>query len=223
MASPSFYKISDEQHAVQYMADKLQANLEHGEKILILLPGGSALALGVKLRNLLDKQLSDVCFSLTDERFGPPGHADSNWAQLLAMGFSLQGVNYYEVLQGHSFDETVSQYREFLRSSLAKYDHVVGLFGIGSDGHTAGILPGSPAIGSKDYAVGFDAADYRRITTTPKFLASLSMAFLYTAGENKWPQLDKLEQELDISTQPVQVLKQADELTVFSDYKGEEL
>ena len=40
---------------------------------------------------------------LTDERYGPVGHPDSNWSQLLQKGFDLPQAKLVPVLTGRLF------------------------------------------------------------------------------------------------------------------------
>ncbi|MDB5161243.1 MAG: hypothetical protein JWO96_623 [Candidatus Saccharibacteria bacterium] len=223
MSDFKFYLSKDSDKAAEYIAARVGEQASKGSKVLFLLPGGSAADLAVKAAMLLIDSKANVCFTLTDERYGPPGHPDSNWAALLQAGLKLEGAQYYEVLRGLSFDATTQAFDEFLAKSVDEFDFITGVFGMGADGHTAGILPGSPAVQSPDYAANYTAADYPRITTTPKFLSKLDAAFLYASGQNKHQMLDTLEQDTDVDVQPAQILKRAHSLTVFNDYKGEEL
>jgi 6-phosphogluconolactonase/glucosamine-6-phosphate isomerase/deaminase len=197
------------------------SKLASSNKVLFLIAGGSAIGLAVKLRLALDDVASNICFTLTDERYGPAGHADSNWKQLLSEGFKLAGTDYYEVLQDKTAQQTTAAFNDFLKTSDAKYK--IGLFGMGADGHTSGILPGSPAVDAKDFVAYYEAPDFKRITTTPAFIETLDFAYLYAMGENKHQQIERLGESHEISEQPAQVLKRVKNLIVFNDYKGEQL
>ena len=106
--------------------------------------------------------------------------------------------------------------QEFKR---AKYK--IGLFGIGKDGHTAGILPNSVAIECKDLVCGYDTLVFSRITITPNAIKQLDEAVVFAQGEEKWSVLENLINEnIDIMKQPTQVLKKVPLLTIFSDYKS---
>jgi 6-phosphogluconolactonase/glucosamine-6-phosphate isomerase/deaminase len=197
------------------------SKLASSNKVLFLIAGGSAIGLAVKLRLALDDVASNISFTLTDERYGPAGHVDSNWKQLLSEGFKLAGTEYYEVLQDKTAQQTIAAFNDFLKSSDAKYK--IGLFGMGADGHTSGILPGSPAVDAKDFVAYYEAPDFKRITTTPAFIETLDFAYLYAMGENKHQQIERLGESHEISEQPAQVLKRVKNLIVFNDYKGEQL
>jgi 6-phosphogluconolactonase/glucosamine-6-phosphate isomerase/deaminase len=197
------------------------SKLASSNKVLFLIAGGSAIGLAVKLRLALDDVASNISFTLTDERYGPAGHVDSNWKQLLSEGFKLAGTEYYEVLQDKTAQQTIAAFNDYLKSSDAKYK--IGLFGMGADGHTSGILPGSPAVDAKDFVAYYEAPDFKRITTTPAFIETLDFAYLYAMGENKHQQIERLGESHEISEQPAQVLKRVKNLIVFNDYKGEQL
>jgi 6-phosphogluconolactonase/glucosamine-6-phosphate isomerase/deaminase len=165
------------------------------------------------------KNLESIAVTLTDERYGPVGHADSNWQQLLYSGFVLPGAKLIPVLNGASRTETARTYNKILEQELATVDYRIALLGLGADGHTAGILPHSPAVLSPDLVCAYDAGNFQRLTMTPRALAWLDEAVVYAVGENKWPALAKLAEDVNIKDQPAQAWKQITKLTIFSDYQ----
>lgn len=223
MAKITYLHSGDKEEIARYIAAHIQAKLDEGKKVLWLVPGGSAAEIAVAVRYSLTRNLQTLTVSLTDERFGPDGHVDSNWEQLTRSGFNYDGLKRVPVLTGLDLAATTSTFNEFLTQALKENDYSIGLFGMGADGHTAGILPGSPAIESKDFCVNYQGPDYIRITTTPWFIALLSEAFLFTSGEAKHRQLELLNQEVPLAEQPAQALKLVPMLTVFNDSMGETL
>jgi 6-phosphogluconolactonase/glucosamine-6-phosphate isomerase/deaminase len=115
----------------------------------------------------------------------------------------------------------VQKFAATLGRTLKDNDFRIGLFGIGPDGHTAGILPQSPAVTEADMASGYDAGTFLRITMTPPAIAQLDEAVAYTASEAKWPVLDQLETDIPPAGQPAQFLKQVPAITIYNDHKGE--
>ena len=215
-----FYKVEGPDLVAGWLNRRLESLAKERQSILVLLSGGSAIDLAVKLRQKLDVSSASYCFSLVDERYGPVGHNDSNWAQLEKAGFDFRGVSAHPVLSGKSLDETTESFDNYLKGALTNFGYIAGLFGMGADGHTAGILPGSKAASSQSFVTCYKGPDYQRITTTPKFIAKINEAFLYAMGDNKWEQIDSLKQELPIAKQPAQVLKSVPKLTVFNDHEG---
>ncbi|MEX1995740.1 MAG: 6-phosphogluconolactonase [Candidatus Saccharimonadales bacterium] len=217
----SFQKTTNSEIVSDWLTEVIAAQLGPGKKVLWLIPGGSAMTVAIKTALKLPvDQLGSLTLTLTDERYGPVGHPDSNWLQLQNAGLHLPGATRRPVLSGHDMQTTVENFADLLKTQTQQASYTIGLFGIGEDGHTAGILPGSKAVKSGELAVGYDAGKYKRITITPAAIAKLDEAVVYASGEAKHPELDKLGKKLPIEKQPAQALKQAGKLTIFNDYKG---
>ena len=92
-----------------------------------------------------DKKLSTGALAIIDERYGQRFHNNSNEKMiedsgLLAYTNSLQ-VPFYPILQNpqKDLDETAKNYDMTVSYLFAGFPKSVGILGIGSDGHTAGI------------------------------------------------------------------------------------
>jgi 6-phosphogluconolactonase/glucosamine-6-phosphate isomerase/deaminase len=219
-----FLKINSGQSVAEYISDIISEKLEQGKKVLWLVPGGSSIVVATQASSgLKGRNLSNLRVTLTDERYGPVGHKDSNWKQLLNAGFALSGAKLNPVLSGKGIEETSKAFDQFLISELVSVNYRIGFFGIGADGHTAGILPGSPALSASTFASFYQASEFIRITMTPRAIEKLDEAVVYAVGQPKWPILDQLEQEVTLNEQPAQILKKVPKLTVFNDYKGENI
>lgn len=219
-----FKKITSPEPVVTYLYETISSKLKSGQKVFWLVPGGSAIALVVSIGERLVKDnvpVSNLTVTLTDERFGEVGHADSNWKQLGDSGFTLPGANLYPVLAGKDMRSTIADFTNLLQKQLSEADYRIGFFGIGPDGHTSGILPASSAVVATELVHGYDGGTYQRITTTPAALVKLDEAVAYAAGEAKWPIIDQLDTDLPIDKQPAQILKKIPKLTIFNDHKGE--
>src|SRR5690606_33493720 len=123
------------------------------------------------------------------------GHDDSNWKQLEVAGFNLPQAKLFPVLSGEDLITITKKYSDILKQELDKADYKIGLFGIGSDGHTAGILPHSPALTSHAFAHAYEASPFVRITMTPKAIELLDEAVVFAQGETKWPVIRSLLHE----------------------------
>lgn len=219
-----FYKITGLAPAADYLARRISGLLRRGKKVLWLVPGGSAIEVAASAaKKLKDEELANLTVTLTDERYGPDGHPDSNWQQLKEAGFELPGADLVPVLAGKNLEETTVRFNKKMKRCFEAADFSIGLFGIGTDGHTAGILPGSPAVDSPQLAASFKGGDFERITITPAAIAKLVIGIVYATGQAKWPVLDRLSEEIPIDKQPAQALKAIPKLRIYNDYKGEEL
>lgn len=218
-----FIKVAEASEAAKFTANRLASRLVKGERVLWLLSGGSAIAIAVLARQQLKEGLPNLTVSLVDERYGPPGHVDSNWAQLERAGFDGSDLNARPVLTGDSLESDKGRFAEFLATAATDFDYRLGLFGLGADGHTAGILPGSVAVGSTELVAAYREPDYQRLTVTPSFIPLLDEAILYAVGPDKQRQLEHLNEDFSLDEQPAQVLKRVKSFTILNDYKGETL
>lgn len=212
-------------HSAEFIYKKIAGQLDAGKKVLWLLSGGSAISLAVETAKLLQNNphLNNLIVTLADERWGTPGHPDSNWEQIQKAGFELREAILQPVLDGGNLGQTLKTYTELLQKDLQETDYKIAIAGIGPDGHTFGIKPGSPAVGSKDLSVGFKWNDYSRLTPTAEFIRQLDEVIVYAFGAEKRSQLEDLEKDLPLNDQPAQALKLVNKVTVLNDFKGDEL
>lgn len=218
-----YEKINGPQKVADYIYDLLSDHLGRKEKVLWLIPGGSAISIAIDVAGRIrhDPNLNLLCISLTDERYGAPGHDDSNWQQLKDKGFQLPGAQFMPVLNGKDFETTAVNYASSLNMAVESADYSLALAGMGPDGHIFGIKPKSPAIDTSKDAVAYDWDDYKRLTLTINFIKKLDEVIIYAAGNEKHRQFDLLEQDIDPAQQPAQLLKQLQRVTIFNDYKGD--
>lgn len=168
-------KIND---AAGFIFSLISEQLKLNKKVLFFATGGSSVAVGARAAELLnalpDKSLlKNLTITLTDERYGEVGHKDSNWQQMLEKGFNIPEATLIPILIGENRMVTTLHFDAFLHQefNLAKENvYRIGLFGVGKDGHTAGILPNSSAVDSPDLVFSYDTPDFSRITITPKVI-----------------------------------------------------
>jgi 6-phosphogluconolactonase/glucosamine-6-phosphate isomerase/deaminase len=215
-----FKNIADQEEVVTFITNRILDNLKAGKKVLWELPGGSAIAINVKVaQKLAGHDVSNLSITLTDERYGDLGHADSNWKQMQDAGFKLDGAKLFPVITGGDRATTVQNFTNNITKLLEESDYKLGFFGVGPDGHTSGFLPGSLALHSEELVASYDGGGYKRITTTPKAVALLDEAVVYMVGEAKQAAIDNLIKDLTIDEQPAQALKAVPNVTIFNDYK----
>lgn len=203
-----------------YLAEVILSHLRDGEAVLWLVCGGSNIATAVAASRLLGEVTpGQLTIMLTDERYGEVGHVDSNWRQLAEDGFAVPGALMIPALDSQSLAASVISYAKALEKEFDRSDYAIGLFGLGADGHTGGILPGSAGATAIEFAVGYDAGTFIRITVTAAAIARLDEVVLVAEGANKWPQLERLAETIAPVEQPVQLLKTAASWRVYSDYK----
>ncbi|MGK2896715.1 MAG: 6-phosphogluconolactonase [Candidatus Saccharimonadales bacterium] len=206
---------------MQKLVESIAQPLRVGEKVLWLMSGGSGGRVSVDAaKQLQDIPLENLYVTLSDERYGPIGHPDENWQLLLNDGFSLPGATLYRPLTGQERDTTTKQFASWLENVLESVDYVVGIFGIGADGHTAGIKPGSDAVEATTLTASYDGDDYERITITPAFMQHVDEAVVQAFGQSKHAVIRQLlERGMSLNEQPAQILKSIPIVTFYSDYK----
>jgi 6-phosphogluconolactonase/glucosamine-6-phosphate isomerase/deaminase len=215
-----FKTTTDSEVVVRFLAQKMLSHLANGEHVVWFIPGGSSIPIAVEAAKIIrEHPHQNLTVTLTDERYGSLDHIDSNWNQLIKKGFSLPQAEIYPVLTGDDRNTTTEKFNAFLEKVLVQRTYKIGLFGIGADGHTAGILPGTSAVGADTFAHGYETREFERITLTPKAIALLDEVVVYAMGEAKWPTLAKLHEDSTMSEQPAQSLKRAPLVTIFTDYQ----
>jgi 6-phosphogluconolactonase/glucosamine-6-phosphate isomerase/deaminase len=206
-----------------FIVKSILKQLGQGKRVLFFLTGGSGIAVGLKVSEFLKgHQVKNLTITLTDERYGSVGHKYSNWQQFLDKGFAVTGAKIIPVLIGEDRDITTVKFNKILQQELMtpkEVQYKIGLFGVGADGHTAGILPRSSAANSEKLALGYDTPAFSRITLTPQAIEKFDEAVVWMQGEEKWKVIESLEKDIDILKQPVQVLKKIPLLTIFTDFK----
>jgi 6-phosphogluconolactonase/glucosamine-6-phosphate isomerase/deaminase len=210
--------------AADYVVDVLREHLSRGERVLWLLTGGSGIPIAIQASQKLENiNLTKLSVTLTDERFCPIGHKDENWQQLLNDGFSLPGATLYRPLIGADMQTTAERFDEWLTKQFKEADFTLGIFGLGSDGHTAGIKPHSPAITAESLATSYQGSDFDRVTISFNAIKQIDEAVVQASGNEKREVLHKLISEtFPLAEQPAQILKEIPHVTIYSNNAKEE-
>ncbi|MBU6231999.1 MAG: 6-phosphogluconolactonase [Patescibacteria group bacterium] len=208
---------------MRYISDRIIKELSAGKKVLWLVPGGSNIPLAVETMNYIKAavgrdEMHRLTISLTDERYGRVGHVDSNWQQLLDAGFDPGGAASIPVLCGSAYEETISDWGSKIHRAFGGNDLIIGQFGIGSDGHIAGIHPHSVAVESKEFVCGYGTSRYSRITLTIKAILGIHAAYAFALDSAKKIVLETIrDKSLPIAEQPAQVLKKLPEAHLYGE------
>lgn len=224
------------------LAGKIEPYLARGERALLLVSGGSCADVAVdacaRLRSAFrgnDEARLLLTVTLVDERYGPIDHADSNWRLLIERGFEPSSFDAVPLLDGatdgasdEGLAETAARFGRFLAVAAERHSRgalfIAAAFGIGADGHTAGILPLSPAAdidpGGTEYATGYRAGHFARITITPAFFAHIDYAVAWVDGAAKRDAIERLSNPGPVGELPARLIDRAREAVLF---KGEQL
>lgn len=204
--------------AANFVANSILNQLKSGKKVLFLVPGGSAIAVAVKVAEILrEHPHQNLIVTLTDERYGPVDHFNSNYFQLLEKGFNLPEGKLIPILSDEDLNITTQKFNQELEKELKIAEYKIGLFGIGADGHTAGILPKSEAINCQKLVCSYNTPIFSRITITSAMIEKLDEVVVWAQGAEKWEVLKNLQNDISVDLMPAQMLKKVPLLTIFSD------
>ena len=222
-----FVQATDPAPGIKAMALRISDALNAGRKVLWLVCGGSNISTAVKAMELVRQNtkpdvIPNLTVGLTDERYGTPGHKNSNWQQLVDAGFNMHRSALMPVLIGKSLEATVRDYADRADRKMAELrkegGFIIALFGIGTDGHIAGILPETDSAREQSSVSGYMAGPYIRVTLTAPFLEKIDAAHAFAYGAPKAEALKRLlGEDLTIEEQPAQLLKKIDESYLYSD------
>lgn len=190
----------------------------YGQPILFLSSGGSSLEL------LNGLSLGDhMTISVLDERYGNDPSIN-NFSKLMTHVRDAKFID-TRVKEGESLQELAQRFEKELRMWKEKNPSgkVIITQGVGSDGHTAGIMPypENPELFKKlfdtpdHWVTGYDA----RVTTTPSFLRHIvDHSLVYLVGEQKREALRKiLALEGTLWETPGRIIQEMKNVKLFTD------
>lgn len=207
---------NSENEAITKIHDWLVSNLV--PNTLLFVGGGSLAKLFAPAwQQLTNDQQAMAAISLTDERFGVPGHQNSNWQLLNNLGVDLNSERHLPVLSD-SLDlrQTAEVWADKLTPLIKGSDKIMAIFGIGEDNHIAGIKPKSPAAyESVKLTNAYAWNDFERITISPVVFKMVDTAIICTSGPAKKPAVNLLNQNLSAVDYPSQLIKQTGNFSVY--------
>ena len=156
-----------------------------------------------------------VCFG--DERHVPPDHPDSNYRmarESLLDHVPVPSTHVHRIPAELPAAEAADAYERTLRALMPDGRFDLVLLGMGPEGHTASLFPGSPALSeTMRWVRGVDVPQLQteRITTTPLLLnAAHAVLFLVTGAEKADALRAVLHDPYDPAQWPAQVVRPTD-------------
>ena len=202
---------------------------EQDKEILLLLAGGSAFAV---YDAISPQWLSDhLTLAMTDDRFSH--EMDVNNSHILqATDFYNECVNadaFYiptEVWDEEEPEQLAERFERGLKQWRADFPKgvVIAVFGMGEDGHTAGMIPGSAKLfeNTEKWVVGYTTPNneyHERVTITMSFIKqNVDHAVAFISGEKKRPALDRLlAKDGDLDKTSARILRELKDVQIFTD------
>lgn len=190
------------QAATLLLAASETAIQSHGRCLLVLSGGSTPRALYTTLVSRPWRERFDwsrIFFLFGDERCVPPDHPDSNFGMARTVLFQPLGIQEDHIfrMRGEGPDPQVAaqDYEAGLRRltnctppDLPRLDVI--LLGLGDDGHTASLFPGTSALGNTVSAVTVSHAPVgirTRLTLTLGVLNRASVVLFLVTGARKAP------------------------------------
>lgn len=206
----------------QAMAATLIDALQSHHRVIWLLSGGSNIPISVAAMQRIDDDLSRrLVIMQMDERFVATDSPDNNWHQLQLARFDPKQAATYPIVQpgDRTLEQTSAAYEQIVQTQFDQADCIIGQFGIGSDGHTAGILPGSPAAAPTDrLVIGYQSAPFARVTLTQATLRRVTIARAFAYGNDKHPQIDQISHASGSSADlPAGLLLSIEDSIIYTD------
>lgn len=206
----------------QLLAQQINDQLAQQQRVIWLVPGGSNIAISVAASQLIDAELSKQLIILqTDERYVTLDHPDCNWLQLLEAGFDVKNSTVFPILTNDniSLDEAVQNYARIVEQEFRSADYIIGQFGVGADGHIAGIKPESEAATALELVAGFVGDDFTRITLTFPALRRINSALVFAYGADKRWVFERLAQNQPTSLDkfPAGILTEIKQSVLYND------
>jgi 6-phosphogluconolactonase len=193
-----------------------------GDVFSIALSGGSTpkilyeLLAGEPYRSQIDWPRVEVYF--VDERCVPPDHKDSNFRmanEALLSKVPLKPENVHRMRGEIDPEEAAIEYGRLLKQKVGDSGAPdVILLGMGEDGHTASLFPGTPAVNETHHRVVANYAEHSttgkswRLTMTAPFINRSPQVVVMVAGANKAETVRQvLEEDEDPQRYPIQLIR----------------
>ena len=205
--SPTRYKLEVAQDATQLarmcserIASLIDLALDERDRAHIALSGGSTPAAAYRALNQEHLPWSRVDVVVGDERWVPATDPASNARMLaetlLAADGPGAGARFHPVpTELETPEASVQAFEAYVRRLCPGDPPVfdVMLLGLGDDGHTASLFPGTPATAVRDQAVTIGAGKgLERITLTAPVLSAARQVIFLVSGASKRQALQRL-------------------------------
>ena len=231
-AAPIVEVLSDRPALVARAADLVEAKIkqavkERGFCSLVLSGGSTPRPLYEELARR-PLPLAQLHLFFGDERYVAPDHRDSNYrmvrlAWLEPAGFPVANVHAMNtdapepVQAAEAHEQMLKRVLPDAAEAIPRFDIV--LLGMGDDGHTASLFPGTDALGVSDrwVTVGYKGDDPRVTLTLPLLNQARTVMFL-VAGESKQAALAQVfSEEASGKDYPAKLIQPAGELCWLMD------
>lgn len=190
--------------AAEFGAQASQAVAARGRFTVALSGGSTPRALYSLLATRTDIPWDRICFFWGDERHVPPDHPDSNYRMVQEALLSKVPAPAENIFRVHSenkdahvaarqYEEVLQKFFQLPPGQFPRFDLI--LLGIGPDGHTASLFPGSAGLRENQHLVianWVQKFNSFRITFTLPVLDAAACLIFLASGPDKAPILREI-------------------------------
>jgi 6-phosphogluconolactonase len=204
--------------AAEMVVAEGEAAIELRGRFALALSGGSTpkamhkILASDEFRDQLDWSKVEIFFG--DERCVPPEHADSNYRmakETLLSKVPIPGDNVYRMRGEIDPNEAAKEYGQMLKEKFGDGGLDLIFLGMGDDGHTASLFPGTEALREMKHrcvANHVEKLNAWRITLTAPLINRASRVAILVSGASKAARLaEVLEGARDPERLPVQLIQ----------------
>ncbi|MBN7810751.1 6-phosphogluconolactonase [Algoriphagus sp. H41] len=190
------------QEAANFIADRIRENIAKKDFFTMAISGGRTPWEMIKELAKQDLPWEKVFLFQVDERIAPDGHPDRNLTQLFKSIENTKLPTRLNIFPMHvvaeDLDEACQEYAETIKrvTETGKLDLVH--LGIGTDGHTASLIPGDEVLAVQDRDVALTSNPYQgryRMTLTYPLINQAEKILWIITGEEKAEMLSRLLQQ----------------------------
>jgi 6-phosphogluconolactonase len=187
--------------ATKHLLETGIESIKKQQKFTIALSGGSTpKALFQELKkhkNALDWSLCHIFWS--DERAVSPDNPDSNYKMAMDNGIGDLPIPKEQIYRMQAEDKNIEsaaeEYEKLIRDVVPKEQFDLIMLGMGEDGHTASLFPGTKALAVKDRFVVPNYVEEKgsyRMTFTFPLIQKAKNKILYVLGKDKQETVEKV-------------------------------
>lgn len=204
---PSITKVSAEswhERTVETIVSQLNKTLRARNEACLAVPGGHTARQILPMLAHTSLAWDRVTVILTDERWVPPSHADSNEKLVrdtllkeLAYAAKFIGLKTHHNDPHHAIDEITARLKDL------PWPLSVVFIGMGEDGHIASLFPGEQAPPDDALICVRQGKDHMRVSLTPGALLRAETIVLAVSGPAKRRTLERALQPQPTKDYPV--------------------
>jgi 6-phosphogluconolactonase len=185
--------------AAIYIGDRIREGIAKKGFFTLAISGGRTPWAMIKQLAQEDLPWENVFLFQVDERMAPDAHPDRNLTQLFK---AIEGsrlvlrLNIFPMrVNAEDLDEACLEYESHIKRMTGNGKLDLVHLGIGTDGHTASLIPGDSVLDIEDKSVAITGSEYqgrRRMTLTYPLINQAEKILWVITGEEKAEMLNRL-------------------------------